>query len=727
MPAPRRPWRWPTFVAAGAGRRLDLQAATVWLAAILAVAVPAPGQEAPPPAEDPPSVGRIVVRLPISGTRDKQAMAAITRQVERLKPRPGQRGILVVEFAPGDEGDVSDFGHCFELARFLGSPSLAAVKTVAFLPQGIRGHAVLVALACEQIVIAPEAELGPAVLAGDAIDNTIRTAYTEIAGRHRTVPEALAVALVDPTARVVRAATEDGDQFVPADRVAALRETTTVLEVEDVGPSPLVATGRRARSLGLASLLAENTAELARGLGTLERALLADPGTAEGWNAAVIDLSGVIGGDVVARTQRRIERLVAEGVNFVCLRIDSRGGEPDQSLVLSGWLAGLDAGRVRTVAYVPVQARGDAGLVALACDDLVMGPSAVIGGPGEVSIGRDAGADITTSWRKQVAEPRGRSWSLPVALVRPDVAVHRATETATGRVEYFSPEELAERADRAAWQLGAQVKKGPTQLSAAEAEAFGLAGHVVEGIDGISQAYGIEGQIKPSIPGWAESLLEALASPELAWLLLLIGGAALLFELQTPGVGLGGFVATVAFVVYFWGQFLRGTSGSLEVMLFVVGLFCLAMEIFVFPGFGVLGLGGGLLMVAALVLASQSFVLPANDYQLRQLEWSLATLLGVAVGVAVLGVLMRRWLPAIPWLRDVIAEEPSAGTVTDSVALPAVGSSGTTTTRLAPAGKALFDGIVCDVASDGPLIEPGVAVTVVALRGQRVVVRAAVP
>jgi membrane-bound ClpP family serine protease len=132
-------------------------------------------------------------------------------------------------------------------------------------------------------------------------------------------------------------------------------------------------------------------------------------------------------------------------------------------------------------------------------------------------------------------------------------------------------------------------------------------------------------------------------------------------------------------------------------------------------------------MVAALVLASQSFVLPANDYQLRQLEWSLATLLGVAVGVAVLGVLMRRWLPAIPWLRDVVAEEPSAGTVADSVTLPAVGSSGTTTTRLAPAGKALFDGIVCDVASDGPLIEPGVAVTVVALRGQRVVVRAAVP
>ena len=39
---------------------------------------------------------------------------------------------------------------------------MAGVKTVAYIPQTIKGHGVLVALACEEIVMNPEAELGEA-------------------------------------------------------------------------------------------------------------------------------------------------------------------------------------------------------------------------------------------------------------------------------------------------------------------------------------------------------------------------------------------------------------------------------------------------------------------------------------------------------------------------------------------------------------------------------------
>jgi membrane-bound serine protease (ClpP class) len=93
-------------------------------------------------------------------------------------------------------------------------------------------------------------------------------------------------------------------------------------------------------------------------------------------------------------------------------------------------------------------------------------------------------------------------------------------------------------------------------------------------------------------------------------------------------------------------------------MLFLAGLFCLAAEIFVLPGFGVLGLGGGLLVIAALVLASQSFVLPENDYQIRQMQWSLLGILGAAVGTTAIAMLLRRWLPATPVLRDVLLVPP---------------------------------------------------------------------
>ena len=154
--------------------------------------------------------------------------------------------------------------------------------------------------------------------------------------------------------------------------------------------------------------------------------------------------------------------------------------------------------------------------------------------------------------------------------------------------------------------------------------------------------------------GWADRLLDALASPGLAWLLLLIGGVGLYIELQTPGLVLVVLLHMVAFIIYFWSQYLNGTSGWLEVMLFLAGIICLATEIFVVPGIGILVWGGGLLVIASLVLASQSFVLPTNDYQIRQLQFSLLGILGAGTGVVAFGMLVRRWLPSTPVFRHVL-------------------------------------------------------------------------
>jgi membrane-bound serine protease (ClpP class) len=141
------------------------------------------------------------------------------------------------------------------------------------------------------------------------------------------------------------------------------------------------------------------------------------------------------------------------------------------------------------------------------------------------------------------------------------------------------------------------------------------------------------------------------------------------------------------------------------------------------PGMGVLGLGGGLLVIASLVLASQSFVLPANDYQVRQLQWSLLGILGAGVGVGVFAGLVRRWLPSTPVLRHVLLTppEPELPTVVEPLE-GLIGTSGVTTTRLAPAGKAEVDGQLRDVWSEGMLIEPGTAVRVTAVRAGRVMV-----
>jgi membrane-bound ClpP family serine protease len=100
-----------------------------------------------------------------------------------------------------------------------------------------------------------------------------------------------------------------------------------------------------------------------------------------------------------------VERAIADGSNFIWLRIESAGGAPEQSLVLANWLSGLDPTSVKTVAYVPREARGDAALVALACDELVMHPGATIGGEGSAAI---AGRRVAAVLIETPANPTNR-------------------------------------------------------------------------------------------------------------------------------------------------------------------------------------------------------------------------------------------------------------------------------------------------------------------------------
>ena len=685
----------------------------------------------PPTASSEPtqrvevSTVSVSVRLPITGGRDNAIRAAILRQLDRLQSTSGRRGQLVLQFdATSDEyASDSDFGRSLELARFLTNSQMANVKTIAYLPDGAQGHAVLVALACEDIVMAPDALLGPVVRNKQRVDETVRAAYKDIAGRRRTVPPPLAVALADPSVRAVRAITEVGDQVVLSERVPALREEVQVLRVEDVGPRPLVLSGRRCREIGIVQLLAAGTADLARSLDINPEQLVLDPSMERGWKASVVSLTGPISGDSVARVRVRLEEAITSKANFLCLKIDSAGGSPEQSLVLARWLREINPAEVKTVAYIPNQARSDAALIALACDDVVMNETAVLGGEGAAIIDARQADAIEAAWQKIMQGNLKTLEALPLALVLPEYQVSRFVQQSTGRTEYFSSSALLPRKDKASWKKQQDLAPGPLLVDGLQAEAYGLTDQPVTSFSDLAERYGLGDDITRIEPGWADRLLDALASPGLAWLLLLVGGVGLYIEVQTPGLGFGGFIAMVAFIIYFWSQYLNGTSGWLEVMLFLAGVICLAAEIFVVPGIGILGLGGGFLIVASLVLASQSFVLPANSYQVQQLQISLLGILGAGVGVVAFGVVVRRWLPSTPVLRHVLLVPPQRDDQNEVVSFEyLIGKTGVTVTRLAPAGKADIENHLHDVYADDMLIESGTAVQVTAVRSGRIMV-----
>jgi membrane-bound ClpP family serine protease len=176
---------------------------------------------------------------------------------------------------------------------------------------------------------------------------------------------------------------------------------------------------------------------------------------------------------------------------------------------------------------------------------------------------------------------------------------------------------------------------------------------------------------------------------------------------------------------------LHGTAGWLEVLLFLGGVCFLLFELLVLPGFGIFGLGGGAMILASLVLASQtSFVLPKTASQWEELRNSLTMVAAAAVCVVGVAIALRRYLPQAPIFRtmllnptpeDELADLDHRESLADFSHL--IGHHGTATTNLMPAGKADFDGQLVDVIADGLSIDRGTAVVVTKARGNRVVVR----
>jgi len=136
------------------------------------------------------------------------------------------------------------------------------------------------------------------------------------------------------------------------------------------------------------------------------------------------------------------------------------------------------------------------------------------------------------------------------------------------------------------------------------------------------------------------------------------------------------------------------------------------------------------MILASLVLASQTFVLPQTESDLGELRHSLTIVAGATLSVLVASIALRRYLPQAPIFRTLLLNPTPEEDLIDlehreSLADFAhlVGQQGTATTNLMPAGKAEFDGQLVDVIAEGLPIDRGQEVVVTKARGNRVMVR----
>jgi len=721
--------------------------ATLWAFLALVfnpVGAPAPAQQ--PGAGPETSPGQFfTVTEPITHETIARIRAATRQIVDRsASAEQGARPILVFEFLPGETAPGSSgVGACYDLANVISKDLAGAKLTVAYVPQPLRGYAVLPAVACTEIVMGSTASLGPITPEGEPFDTAFREPVRFLAVRKTRDPDLL-LGMLDRDAdlRLVHTA-DKAVHYVLAVNMKEFLKSHHVVDDQpawDAGQRGVL-TARRAREEGFCKRTADSPAELTSIYQIGGRAAIEDPTLGQSIRPAWIKLEGLLDTVIVSSLTRNIEQARQEKKNLLIIEINSPGGMESVGDRLADLVSAIKD--MKTVAYVDDRATGVAALIPLACRDIVFKKGARMGDVRQTISARNGQLhDLNDVVRASLANKaafwareKGHPEAVAVAMVDADAEIVEAKDAQTGASKLLLRSVV--ESDRGRYQV-IQTRKDPGSLltiRAEDAASYGM-GQVVNDNDELKRLYGLTGQaIRIDGPGWVDSLVTILTDPYVSWLLLFIGGFMLVIEFKLPGIGLPAIISALAFLLFFWSHYLSGTADQLEIILFLIGLVCLALELFVFPGFGVFGMSGILLMLCSIVLASHTFIWPTQDYEYQEMGHTLLQVTGMLAAVGGCAMVLARYFPSLPFFNRLVLKPEPWTTVEaeDAQGRPIlegheslvflIGETGRTTSPLRPAGKARFGNMLIDVTATGVFVEPDSLVEVVDVQGSRVMVK----
>ena len=455
----------------------------------------------------------------------------------------------------------------------------------------------------------------------------------------------------------------------------------------------------------------------------------------------IVPIAGEIDARNVALVLRATREILAgPKPDLVVFEIDTPGGRGDYMLAIGEAVMGLQP--VPTVAYVrPLAKEGVAGgalsagaFIALSCRRIYMHPGTVIGAAAPVILGPsgpvELGEKTISAFRQKFrarAEQNGYPANLAVAMV--DASLELFEVAVDGRKRYLTKGEI----DRL-WAEGKRFDV-PTEpfdpgdklltLTAQQAQDTGL-GRMVSSREAIYSDHGLSPPQETTVtPSWSETLVGLVTSGMISMLLLAVGVVGLWIEFKTPGFGIPGLVGVAALLLYFFGHHLAGLAQMTEIVLFVAGVGLILLEIFVFPGFGVFGILGGLCALGGLILSLQGFTFPdsAAPWEVDILIDSVGRVMAAFAGAAGLFLLALRFLPRVPVAnRLVLQAEIAAAAPGPATGDVLAGRRGHAVTPLRPGGKIDVDGQIHDVVAEGEFVAAGEPVEVVRVEGMRVVV-----
>ncbi|MGA8165568.1 MAG: serine protease [Waddliaceae bacterium] len=236
---------------------------------------------------------------------------------------------------------------------------------------------------------------------------------------------------------------------------------------------------------------------------------------------------------------------------------------------------------------------------------------------------------------------------------------------------------------------------------------------------------------------WKIQFLALLANPIAASLLFLGMLLGFYMEINSPGFGVPGSIALLCLFLIVLSSFALEVVDILEVILLLVGVVFIALDLFLIPTFGLLGIVGVVFCLVGLFgmmlpeIKSVDFEFDTQTFNaageafIKRLSWLSGTLV---VALALIALMGRYVMPTFRGFRrfvlsgheQVAAEGYVAGE--DPKLLPQPGSKGVVLATLRPAGKVIIQDRIYEAMTAGGFIEKETPIVVDRLEGSVMIV-----
>lgn len=205
----------------------------------------------------------------------------------------------------------------------------------------------------------------------------------------------------------------------------------------------------------------------------------------------------------------------------------------------------------------------------------------------------------------------------------------------------------------------------------------------------------------------------SVSMPVLQMLLLAIMFLAVFVEIKTGGMGAGIMLGIVAAGVFWGSQYVKGLVDLSQIAVFLAGILCIIIEMLM-PTVGLLAGAGVAAMLYSVVMTLGG-----------DINAVYAMLVSFAIAVFIFALIVKKLPSSKLWNRLTLKDKSNTanGYVSAEPREELLGKRGIVVTELRPLGSALIADKLVDVISEGAFLTKGEKIIVVAVNGNRVLVR----